>query len=254
MTTGSPIGAVDKALCALDALARAGGAGMPLAELAAEVGVHKATLHRTLGALRYRGYVEQTPGGAYRLGAAALVLGDTFLREENLPRLLRPALEALSAQVDELVHLGGLAGTEIVYLDKVEPRRAVRVWSAIGRRRPAATTALGRAWLAALEAADGPLDAGALARFAGDAMTPAALRAAVDAAHAQGYGEECQENEPGINCVAVAVVRGGRPVAAVSITAPADRLAGAARRERLTALREVLPGLLPAGLGLPDAR
>ncbi|WP_425954839.1 IclR family transcriptional regulator [Xylanimonas sp. McL0601] len=251
MPDPSPIGAVDKALLALDALARTGAAGAQLADLATEVGVHKTTLHRTLAALRHRGYAEQTPDGAYRLGAAALTLGSTFLSEENLPVLLHPALTTLSRQVDELVHLGALAGREIVYLDKVEPQRAVRVWSAVGRHRPAATTALGRAWLAAAEAAGEPLDDAALARLAGDDAAPADLRRALDAAHAHGYAEENQENEPGIACVAVAVVRAGRPVAAVSITAPAERLTGSARRARLAALRESLPEMLPAGLGVP---
>lgn len=251
MTDPSPIGAVDKALLALDALSRAGAAGAPLAELSADLGVHKATLHRTLAALRHRGYAEQTPDGAYRLGAAALVLGSTYLREENLPALLHPALTSLCEQVDELVHLGALAGREIVYLDKVEPQRAVRVWSAVGRHRPAATTALGRAWLAALEDAGTHLTAEALERLAGDDTDPRALRQAIDAVHELGYGEEVEENEPGISCVAVAVVRAGSPVAAVSITAPAERLVGEARVHRLTALRESLPAMLPAGLGVP---
>ncbi|GAB2453783.1 IclR family transcriptional regulator [Xylanimonas ulmi] len=251
MADPSPIGAVDKALLALDALARAGADGAPLADLAADVGVHKTTLHRTLAALRHRGYAEQTPGGAYRLGAAALTLASTFLREENLPGLLRPALTALSEQVDELVHLGALAGREIVYLDKVEPQRAVRVWSAVGRHRPAATTALGRAWLAAAQAAGDALDDAALARLAGDDADPAALRDALAQASARGYAEENQENEPGIACVAVAVLRAGRPIAAVSITAPAERLSGAARRARVGALLDTLPTLLPAGLTTP---
>ncbi|QAY63464.1 IclR family transcriptional regulator [Xylanimonas allomyrinae] len=253
MPAPSPIGAVDKALLALDALARAGAGGAQLAELAAEVGVHKTTLHRTLAALRHRGYAEQTPDGAYRLGAAALALGSTFLSEENLPGLLHHALATLSREVDELVHLGALAGREIVYLDKVEPQRAVRVWSAVGRHRPAATTALGRAWLAAAEDAGDTLDDAALTRLAGDDADPATLRRAIDAARARGYAEENEENEPGIACVAVAVLRAGRPVAAVSITAPAERLTGTTRRERVSALRESLPGWLPAGLGVPAA-
>ncbi len=252
MSDESPIGAVDKALLALGALSRAGATGASLADLSADVGIHKATLHRTLAALRHRGFAEQTPDGAYRLGAAALVLGSTYLREENLPALLRPALSALSEEVDELVHLGALAGREIVYLDKVEPQRAVRVWSAVGRHRPAATTALGRAWLAALESADSRFGDTDLAHLAGGDIDPRALRRAIDAAHEHGYGEEVEENEPGISCVAVAVVRQGRPIAAVSITAPAERLTGEARTRRLAALRESLAGNLPAGLSVPS--
>ncbi|WP_129788705.1 IclR family transcriptional regulator [Promicromonospora panici] len=245
----SPLGGVDKALLALDTLAGFGAAGAPLAALAQAVGVSKPTLHRTLAALRHRGYAEQTPDGAYRLGPAALALGSTYLAEENLPALLHPALTALSEKTDELVHLGVLAGREVVYLDKVEPQRAVRVWSAVGRRRAAATTALGRALLSVHD-----LDDAALARFAGGDARPARLREALAEARRSGVAGETEENEPGIACIAVPLLRAGRAVAAVSITAPAERLRGEARAERVAALRDVLPPLLPAGLTIPPAR
>lgn len=264
----SPLGSVDKALLTLDTLARAGAQGVSLAALAAEVGANKSTLHRTLAALRHRGYAEQAHDGTYRLGPAVLALGSAFLAEENLPALLRPALEALCAEVDELVHLGVLAGREVVYLDKVEPQRAVRVWSAVGRRRPAATTALGRALLAA-----GPLrdvrpenatpdeatpdeatpDEATLAAYAGSDTSTARLRDVLTEAHRTGVAAETEENEAGIACVAVALLRAGRPVAAVSITAPAERLTGEGRAERVAALRDVLPAHLPAGLTIPSA-
>lgn len=229
----SPLGSVDKALLTLDALGRAGAEGATLGELAAAVGAHKSTLHRTLSALRHRGYAEQTDDGSYRLGPALLALSSSFLAEENLPALLRPALEALRDEVDELVHLGVLAGHEVVYLDKVEPQRAVRVWSAVGRRRPAGTTALGRALLAAdgHELPDDPDTARAVA-----------------AARRTGVATETEEAEPGIACAAVAVLRAGRPVAAVSVTAPVERMTGPSRDARLAALTEVLPRHLPAGL------
>lgn len=257
----SPLGGVDKALLALDTLAGFGAAGAPLATLAQAVGVSKPTLHRTLAALRHRGYAEQTADGAYRLGPSALALGSSYLAEENLPALLHPALTALSAEVDELVHLGVLAGREVVYLDKVEPQRAVRVWSAVGRRRAAATTALGRALLSVQD-----LDDAALARLAGagagadspDDVPGAAartdrLREALTQARRTGVADETEENERGIACIAVPLLRAGRAVAAVSITAPVERLRGAARAERVGALREVLPDLLPAGLSLPPS-
>ncbi len=249
----SPLGSVDKALLTLDALGRAGARGVSLATLAAEVGANKSTLHRTLAALRHRGYAEQAHDGTYRLGPAVLALSSTFLAEENLPALLRPALEALCHEVDELVHLGVLAGREVVYLDKVEPQRAVRVWSAVGRRRPAATTALGRALLAAGPLRDGPPDDAVLAAYAGTDTSTARLREVLAEAHRTGVAAETEENETGIACVAVALLRAGRPVAAVSLTAPAERLTGDARTRRVAALRDVLPAHLPAGLTIPTA-
>lgn len=239
----SPLGSVDKALLTLDALARAGAGGLALADLAAQVGANKSTLHRTLAALRHRGYADQRPDGAYTLGPAVLSLGAAYLAEDNLPGLLRPALEALRDEVDELVHLGTLAGQEVVYLDKVEPQRPLRVWSAVGRRIPVATTALGRALLAATP--DDGTEPGA------DGAPDATLRDALAAARERGYATETEENEPGIACVAVALLRAGRPVAAVSITAPVERMTGPARDARVGALRDLLPRVLPTGLTVP---
>lgn len=246
----SPLGSVDKALLALDALAASGAAGVSLAELAGMVGVNKTTLHRTLAALRHRGYVDQTVTGQYRLGASAIVLGMTYLRDENLPELLHPALTEICEQVEELVHLGVLAGREIVYLDKVEPQRPVRVWSAVGRHRPAATTAMGRAWLAAVEAASLPFDDTTLDRYADGVTTRGRLRSAIDFVHEHGYAVEVEETEPGIACVAVAILRAGDPVAAVSITAPVERLQSGARKERAQRMRRVLSGFLPTTLSV----
>ncbi|MBN0040412.1 IclR family transcriptional regulator [Cellulosimicrobium cellulans] len=251
---GSPLGSVDKALTVLEALAGSGPAGVALGDLSRSLGLHKASLHRTLAALRYRGYAEQDAAtGDYRLGPAATALATVYLGEENLPALLHPVLVAVCRATDELVHLGALAGTEIVYLDKVEPARAVRVWSAVGRRRPAATTALGRALLA-----HRPLDDGALAWYAAAApdehpVSPAALRATCDATRASGFATETEENEPGISCVALPILRGGQSVAAVSVTAPAERLGARRRREIEAVLRDVVPPLLPPTLAVPDA-
>ncbi|WP_069386435.1 IclR family transcriptional regulator [Cellulosimicrobium cellulans] len=248
----SPLGSVDKALSALEALAAAGPTGLPLGELAHDLGLHKASLHRTLAALRHRGYAEQDEAtGRYRLGSAATALATVYLGEENLPALLHPALVAVCQATDELVHLGALAGTEIVYLDKVEPARTVRVWSAVGRRRPAATTALGRALLAHQD-----LDDARLAWYADAAppdVTTADLRATCARAREHGFAHEVEENEAGISCVAVPVLRGGRPVAAISVTVPVERLGARRRREIEDELARLVPPLLPPSLAVPAA-
>lgn len=250
--TGSPVAAIDRGLTVLLALAEAGPAGFALAELAGRLGVNKTTLHRVLAALRFRAFVVQDPAtGRYALGPAALALGDRFFDERSLPALLHPALLALVTRVDELVHLGMLTGAHVLYLDKVEPDRAIRVWSAVGRLMPAVTTALGRAILAWR----------GTTRAALETYMPAAADRAVDAdqvwralerARARGYATEEQENEPGVACVAVPLLRAGTPIAAVSVSAPAERMDA----ERIAwvheQMRTVLPPLLPHGLTLPE--
>ncbi|MDM8084804.1 IclR family transcriptional regulator [Cellulomonas cellasea] len=263
--SASPVESVDRALLVLQALARAGSRGLTLADLASSLGLHKTTVHRALQALRFRGFATQDAAtGHYVLGPSATLLADDFLSDENLPLMLHPALVALSGAVDELVHLGVLSGSHVVYLDKVEPERSVRVWSAVGRRSPAVRTALGRALLAyrgtdraALAGyARADEDAGqapghAAAGGAAQAQIAEAAWAAIEAARTRGYATEREENEPGISCVAVPLLRSGAAIAAVSLTAPAERMT----TERITwlhgTMREVLPPLLPAGITLP---
>jgi DNA-binding IclR family transcriptional regulator len=247
-----PVAGVDRALRALEVVAAAGPAGAALADLSTALGVHKTTVHRSLAALRHRDYVAQDPRtGRYALGPAALRLADRYLAEEDLPARLHNALVALCAATDELVHLGVLSGVQVVYLDKVEPERAVRVWSAVGRRNWAATTALGRAMLAFTGTTRAELDGYVQAVEPSGRVDVDHVAAELDAARGRGYAVEVQENEPGIACLAVPLLRGGRPAAALSITAPVDRMTP----ERMTALHadvlRVLPSLLPDGLALP---
>jgi IclR family transcriptional regulator, acetate operon repressor len=247
----SPVESVDRALLVLQTLARVGARGMSLAELAAVLHLNKTTVHRVLAALRFRGFVTQDPSsGAYALGPAATGLSDDFFGDENLPVLLHPALVALCGAADELVHLGVLSGTHVVYLDKVEPERSVRVWSAVGRRSPAVTTALGRALLA-FRGTGRSMLAGYVRAAGDDGVDADHVWDALQRARARGYATEEGENEAGISCVAVPLLRSGSAVAAVSVTAPSERMTPERVHTLHAQIREVIPPLLPAGLHLP---
>lgn len=251
---GSPVESVDRALRTLEAVAAAGPGGVGLADLSAALGVHKTTVHRSLAALRHRDYVAQDPAsGRYGLGPAAVGLADRYFAEDDLPARLHGALVALCVATDELVHLGVLSGAQVVYLDKVEPERPVRVWSAVGRRNWAATTALGRAMLAFGDTPAAALDGYVAAVQPAGRVGTAHVAQELAAARHRGYAVEVEENEPGIACLGVPLLRGARPVAALSVTAPADRLTAGRRDEVHALVRAVVPPLLPPGLALPPA-
>ena len=255
----SPVGSVDKALALLEVLAEAGPEGRSLRDIAAAAGLNKASVHRLLRALLHRGFAEQSPADQrYRLGASALELARSFGSGEDLPARFAPALASISQQTEELVHLGQLDGPRVLYLDKVEPERTLRVWSRVGRRAPAARTAMGRALLAAdgiraealsafaaATGAAGTGTAGTGAAGAGAVLSPARLSAVVEQAALRGWAEEVEENEAGIACVGVALVRPvGRSVA-VSVTGPLERLGQARRAQIGELLRETLARLAP---------
>ena len=247
----SPVGSVDKALTLIEVLADAGPEGAALRDLVATSGLNKASVHRLLRALVHRGFAEQDASQRYRLGSRPALLVERFLSEENLPALFRPVLLGISHQVQELVHLGTLETPNVLYLDKVEPDRTIRVWSRIGRQSPALTTALGRAMIAAEGTPDESLGV-----YDGDADgdTGRRFRRAVEAARTNGFATEQEENEAGISCVAVALVRpAGRPVA-VSITGPTSRMGSERLAELGELLRDELSSASPHGLTVATRR
>lgn len=252
----SPMESVDKALQALDILSTATGDGMALGALALALGLKKNSLHRTLSALRYRGFVVQdNETGNYQLGPSLLRLADNYLSEGRLRVLFHAILQDICAEVNELCHLGILDGTDIVYMDKVEPEQSIRVWSAVGRRNPAVSTALGRAIIAFSPYKD---YAAFSEKFEADIPqktrhTLVNLRDVwneIQITRLRGYATENQEGQEGVSCIAFPVLRRGAPIFAISVVAPFERMNGARISEIVATVRDIVEPRLPVGLAL----
>ncbi len=252
--TTARVEAIDRALTLLNALSEAGPAGASLAALAAATGLPKATAYRALSTMRGRGFADQSDTtGHYLLGTAAIELADRSDTPRALAAAIHPALVALSRAADELVHLGVLSGDRVLYIDKVEPERAIRVWSALGQLVPVASSALGRALLAARRVPDEHLGSYLRAPHA-DQVTLERLRDSVADARLGGYAVEVGENEPGVACVGVAILREEQPVAALSVTALASRMTPRRQKAVARLIRAEVPPLLPPGLSLASAQ
>lgn len=245
---GSRLVGSDRVLAVLKELARYP-EGVGLEELTRAIGSPKPTVHRALGALRRAGLADQDARGRY-------VLGDEFLRmafahHEVRPDhvRVRPVLDALARRFGETAHYAVLDGHEVVYRAKVDPPTgAVRLTSTIGGRNPAHTTAVGKLLLAreltSLEEVEawvgGP---GGLER-----RTPRSLCAAADlhqelaATRERGYGVDDQENETGVNCLALPVYLTSptAPSGAVSVSALAYRTPLASLVDALDEIRALL--------------
>ena len=255
MEATSPVESVDKALLALEALSKAA-EGLSLGALATQLGLKRNSLHRTLAALRFRGFVVQEPlTGAYQLGPSLLRISEEYLSGSRLRLAFRPMLQSLAHDVNELCHVGMLEGLDIIHLDKVEPERAVRVWSSVGSRSAAVTTALGRAIVSFLYNDYEIFSrrfAGTIPQRTPNTITdPAALWAEMQITRIRGYAIENEEGQQGVSCVAVPVLRAGAPMLSVSVSAPSERMTGARIVELIAAIRRQFAAQLPVGLSLP---
>jgi DNA-binding IclR family transcriptional regulator len=217
---------LDRALSVLDALALRAEGECSLAELSEAVALHKSTVHRIVMVLeRHRLVLKNPISGRYRLGLKLFELGSRAMAGSDLRVQARPYLNRVMAETGETVHLCILDDGEVLYVDKVEPQKIVRLSSTIGRRSPAYCTSVGKAMLAYLpsEELDHIVRRCGLERRTKNTITsPANLHAELAETRARGYAIDNEENEEGVRCAGAAVLDySGRPVAAISVSGPA---------------------------------
>lgn len=223
-----PTTSVDNALWLLELIGER--QALRVAEAADLLGVARSTAHRLLTALRRRGLVSQDrPNGAYRPGPALVEIGLAAVSRIDIRRVARPVLEDLREQTGETASLAVLEGTTIRFVDGVESPRSVRVGNRTGVVRQAHASAVGKAILAGLSAAE--LDRRYPTEELPPATTPAALteRAALktelDRTRSHGYALNWEESSEGVCAVAVALRDiAGQPLAALGIAAPSCRM------------------------------
>jgi DNA-binding IclR family transcriptional regulator len=172
--------------------------------------------------------LEVTADACYVPGLRLLELASRAWARNSFRQVAEPHLHQLHAMTGETVHLGVLRGMEIVYLDKVEGRQAVRMYSQIGNASPVYCTGIGKAALSTLDemALEGVLAGIEFRRFtAGTHGDAEALRQDLEQIRVRGYAFDLEEHQPGIRCVAAAITSDEMGFAGgISITAPAFRV------------------------------
>lgn len=219
---------LDRALALLEVLSHQG-PDLTLAQLSELLKLHKSTTHRLIMVMERHRLIEKNSNtGKYRLGLKLFELGTKAIAQLDLRERARPFLERAVLETGETVHLCVYDDGEVVYLDKVEPTRSVRLASSVGRRNPAYCTAVGKAIMAFLP--DSQVESAAakhgfrqLTRNTLSNMLE--LKAELVRVRKLGYAVDNEENEEGVCCVGAAVWSfGPHPIAAISVSGPTFRM------------------------------
>jgi DNA-binding IclR family transcriptional regulator len=172
--------------------------------------------------------VERTTSGKFRLGLRLFDFGNRAIEQYDLRDRAQPHLRRLVAETEETAHLCILEGTHIIYIDKIEPSRSVRMITRIGASNPVYCTSVGKAILAFLpeEKIAEIVRKTRFERFTHRTIaTPEALRTEIEKTRRRGYAVDDEELEEGLRCIAVPLLDAQRlPVAAVSISGPSFRV------------------------------
>lgn len=218
---------VDRALQALEILAREGEAGVT--ELAADIGVHKSTASRLLGSLEERELVEQVhERGKYRLGFGILRLANAISGRLDVSQQGRQICERFALQIGETVNIAVLRSHYAVNVDQARGPSAVGTQNWVGTLTPLHATSSGKVLLAFMspEVRRDLLEAAGMARFTERTITSVEdLDRQLASVRDDGYATSIEELEPGLNAVAAPVRdHHGVVVAALSVSGPVYRL------------------------------
>ncbi|OVZ59426.1 IclR family transcriptional regulator [Pigmentiphaga sp. NML080357] len=179
------------------------------AELATLTGLPKPTVSRLTANLTTSGYLAYSPErGQYRLGAAVLALGYAAASNRDIRKLARPLMQAVANRHHASVVLASADGNamtchEVRHSEDMLFTLRVRA----GSRLNLGQSALGRAYIASMEAADRArfLAALAVAEPQGWPARRAQIDAAVQQMARHGYCTAAGTLESGTNGIAVSI-------------------------------------------------
>lgn len=200
-----------------------------LADISRGVGLNKSTTHGLISTLEAMGCIRQDRStGRYSLGLKLFELGQAVLANMDVRTAAMPYLLELSRKYEETVHLAILSGDEVIYIDKVDSPRSIRIVSKVGGRNPAYCTGVGKVLLAGLP--DSELNQ-LLAKMEFRPITPNtitnayALAEQINKIRQDGYATDNGEIDEGLSCFAAPIRNHlGVITAAISISGPTARL------------------------------
>ena len=215
------IQSVDRAARILMALGNSPRLGVT--EISERLGIAKATVHGLLRTLE-----EQEPhSGKYRLGAAMLQLGNSFLDNHELRARSLMWAGSLAMRVGEAVRVGVMNGNTVLIVHHVfRPDNSVQILE-VGASIPWHACALGKAVVAFVSPARRTALLGAdLSPLTGRTMTePSLLRATLEGVSTLGIAVEDQEAVVGEAEIASPVFdHRGQPAGAIGVVGPVERL------------------------------
>jgi DNA-binding IclR family transcriptional regulator len=235
-------GAVARAFSVLEFLAQAREPAR-LSAVALALGLQKSTVHRILATLSGLGYVEQAQEtGCYRTTLKLWELGAGMIHEHPVKRAGGAFLQELHRSTGQTVSLTVLSGDDVLYLDKIISPRAIRFTTRVGSRVPAASTAGGKALLA-----HAPDARAIIKRLA--ARGKRERRIDVDAlvqelAEVRELGYAVSSYSPGVISIAAPVMaRNGQAAAALSVSAPIERISAKKKAEIIECVLRTCAGM-----------
>ncbi|TYL47976.1 IclR family transcriptional regulator [Marinomonas sp. IMCC 4694] len=199
------------------------------AELVDKTDLPKATAHRTLTSLTEKGLIRfDDTTQLYHPGYGLLELAHQAWSKIDVRDIAADQMKHLWSETGETIHLAVLDRGEVIYIDKMESQKSLRLFSAVGKKGPAYCTGVGKAMLAFLseeQLTKAIQEQSFTQHTATTLVNETMLRNELIKIRESKISLDLEEHEEGIQCAASVILNHrNEPIAALSITAPKFRV------------------------------
>ena len=226
---------------------------LTLSAIVGETGLAKTTVRRILRVLVQQRILSQDPlSKRYSTGIRLFEIANIALSKRDFNAEAMVELRRTCSEINETMHLGVFDAGEVVYINKVDSSRPIRMYSAVGKRAPCHCTGIGKTLLAFgpkswLEEA---VELG-LRRFTSTTVvTVDDLLGDLETTRDRGYAFDDGEHETQVRCVASPVRdASGQVVAAISLSMPVTRFSRGDLEDKYAPVVQGCAGRISARLG-----
>jgi DNA-binding IclR family transcriptional regulator len=215
---------IDRAFSIVDEISKVNDRGLSLSEIAETIQLPVSTVYRILQNLVAWQYLVEKDNGNYVLGFTFLTYGNIVKENLTLRNYAKKFMEQLNQETKETIYLSILdqRNGDIIYIDKVESQRNIKLAAGVGSRNYIHSTANGKCLVSKLsnDKIREILSIKGLPALTDKTITdPAVFLAEVAEVRKAGYAIDDLENEIGVRCVAAPIRDySGSVVAAISIS------------------------------------
>ena len=215
---------INRAFSIIDEVSKSNERGLSLSEIADKIALPVSTVYRIIQNLVHWQYIAERDDGNYTLGFAFLTLGNIVKENLKLTNIARIHMEELNQLTSETIYLALLdpLNCEIIYIDKIESRRNIKLAAGIGSRNFIHATANGKCLVSKLskDKIKKMLEIKGMSALTQYTITDIQhFFKEIEQVNLVGYALDDLENELGVRCVAAPVFDyTGKVVAAISIS------------------------------------
>ncbi|MGL5955048.1 MAG: IclR family transcriptional regulator domain-containing protein [Brevinema sp.] len=212
-------------------------------EINESLALNTSTIYKCLQTLCDIGYAyqnEQTQQYGLTLRFASIC--SNILSHYSITETAIPTMKKIGEITKETVHLGLRDNSKLVYIYKIDSPHTLRMYSSIGKMAPLYCTAIGKVLLAfeSKELQNNILEMNERIAYTSNTMTDIEqLLNHLEIVRKNGYGEDIEEHEMHIRCVAMPIFDYTRQVtAALSISIPIFRWNKEIHQRNIECLKE----------------